>query len=134
MTPENPHPPGVRKLDHADTDVALLEDAVFREQALDIVAHLEKRIAERPNVVEELRRHVLMHSSDTKIVRVHASARSALVKHHQPLALLETPERRRERADVHRLRGHVEQMREQAPDLAIEDANELPALGHREAE
>src|SRR5260370_40525530 len=41
---------------------------------------------------------------------------------------------RRERAHVHRLRRHVEQMREQAPDLAIEDADELPAPGHRDAE
>src|SRR5205823_2592450 len=29
---------------------------------------------------------------------------------------------------------HVEEMREQAPDLAIEDADELPAPGHRDAE
>src|SRR5919197_5531386 len=95
-----PPRPCVGKLDHADTDVALLEDAVFREQALDIVAYLEEGIAERPDVVEKLRRQVLMYSSDPEIVRVHASARSALVKHHQLLALLETPERRRERADV----------------------------------
>jgi hypothetical protein len=83
--------PGVRELDHADIDVALLEDAVFRQQALDVVADLEERVAERPDVVEELRRQVLVHSSDSKIVRVHARARGALVKHHQLLALLEAP-------------------------------------------
>jgi hypothetical protein len=32
-----------------------------------------------------------VHSSDPKIVRVHARARGALVKHHQLLALLEAP-------------------------------------------
>src|SRR5205807_5236975 len=126
--------PGVRELDHGDTYVALLEDAIFRQQPLDVVAALEEAIAERPDVVEELRRQVLVHPSDPKIVRVHASARGALVKPHQLLALLEAPQRRRERADVHRLRRHVEEMREQPSDLAIEDANELPALGHRDAE
>src|SRR5262249_51722891 len=50
------------------------------------------------------------------------------------LALLEAPERRRERAHVHRLRRHIEEMREQAADLAIENADELAALGHRDAE
>src|SRR5260370_14862740 len=49
------------------------------------------------------------------------------------LALLDV-KRRRERADVQRLRRHVEEMREQAPDLAIKDADELPALGHHDAE
>src|SRR6266571_9282108 len=83
--------PGVRKLDHGDTDVALLEDAIFRQQPLDVVADLEEGIAERPDVVEELRRQVLVHSADSKIVRVHASAGGALVKHHQLLALLEAP-------------------------------------------
>src|SRR6266851_646369 len=83
--------PGVRELDHGDTDVALLEDAIFRQQPLDVVADLEEGIAERPDVVEELRRQVLVHSSDPKIVRVHARARRAFVKHHQLLTLLEAP-------------------------------------------
>jgi hypothetical protein len=126
--------PGVCELDHADSDVALLEDAIFRQQSLDVVANLEERIAERPDVLEKLWRQVLVHAPDAKIVRVHASARGAFVKHHQLLALLEAPERRRERAHVHRLRRHIEEMREQAPDLAIEDADELPAPGHRDAE
>jgi len=134
MTPEKPPPPGVCELDHADSDVALLEDAIFRQQPLDVVANLEERIAERPDVLEKLWRQVLVHAPDAKIVRVHASARGAFVKHHQLLALLEAPERRRERAHVHRLRRHIEEMREQAADLAIEDADELAALGHRDAE
>ncbi len=50
---------------------------------------------------------------------------SALVEHHQLLALLEAPERRRERADIHGLGGDVEEMREQAADLGIEHADEL---------
>ena len=62
------------------------------------------------------------------------AARGALVEHHQLLALLEAPERRRQRADVHRLRGDVEEMREQPADLAIEHADELGALRHLDAE
>src|SRR4029453_17426713 len=75
-----------------------------------------------------------MHASDAKIVRVHASARGTLVKPHQLLALLEAPQRWGKRSDVHRLRRHVEKMREQTPDLAIKDADELPAFGHRDTE
>src|SRR5262245_60649901 len=134
MTPENPHAHASASSIRPIPTLTLLEDAVFREQALDSVADLKKGIAEGPDVVEKLRRQVLVYSPDTKIVRVHASARSALVKHHQLLALLESPERRRERADVHRLRCHVEQMRQQTPDLAIEHAAKLSALGHRDAE
>ena len=48
-------------------------------------------------------RQVLMHAADAEVVRVETRARGALVEHHQLLALLEAPERRRERADVERL-------------------------------
>ena len=65
---------------------------------------------------------------------MHAAARGALVEDHQLLALLEAPERRRQRADVHRLRGDVQKMREEPPDLAIEHADELPAARHLDAE
>ena len=34
--------PGVCELDHGDIDVALLEDAIFRQQPLDVVADLEE--------------------------------------------------------------------------------------------
>ena len=65
---------------------------------------------------------------------MHASSRGALIEHHELLAFFKPPERRRQRADVHGLRRHVEQMREQPPDLAKEHANELCPLGHGEAE
>jgi hypothetical protein len=51
MTPENHPTPGICELDHGDTDVALLEDAIFRQQPFDVVADLEERVAERPDVV-----------------------------------------------------------------------------------
>ena len=87
-----------------------------------------------PDVVDQLRRQVLVHAADAEIGRMHARARRALVEHHQLLALLEAPQRRGERADVHRLRGDVEEMRQQPADLAIEHADELRALRDAEAE
>jgi hypothetical protein len=41
----------------------------------------------------------------------------------------ETPQRRGKRTDIHRLRGHVKEMREQAAYLAIEHTNELATPG-----
>ena len=72
-----------------------------------------------------LRGQILVHAARAEIGRVHARAARALVEHHQLLALLEAPERRRQRADVHRLRRDLEEMRQQAADLAIEHADEL---------
>ena len=80
------------------------------------------------------RRQILVHAADAEIRRVHARAGRALVEHHQLLALLEAPQRRGERADIHRLRGDVEKVRQEPPDLAIEHADQLRAPRHREAE
>jgi RecB family endonuclease NucS len=84
------------------------------------ITDLQERIAERPDVVEKLRRQILVHSSDTEIIGMHASARSAFIECHQLFALLETPQRRGKRSDIHCLCRYVEKMREQAADLAIE--------------
>ena len=75
-----------------------------------------------------------MHAADAEIGRMHARAGGALIKHHQLFALFKAPQRRGQRADVHRLRGDVEQMRQDAADLAIEHADQLPAARHRDAE
>src|SRR5258708_6321 len=66
-------------------------------------------------------------------VGMHASARSALIEYHELFALFKTPQRRRQRADVHRLGGNVEQVREQPSDLAIEHADELASSRYRDA-
>ena len=75
-----------------------------------------------------------MHAADAEIGRVHAGARGALVERHQILALLEAPERRRERADVQRLRRDVEDVRQQPPDFGKQHADKLAALGQLDAE
>ncbi len=75
-----------------------------------------------------------MHAADAEIGRVHSRARGALVKHHQLFALFKAPQRRGQRADVHRLRGDVEQVRQDAADLAVENADQLAAARHGNAE
>src|SRR5262249_25613997 len=108
--------PGVGEPDYADVDVALLEDAVVGEQLLEVVADLEEWLAEPVDVVDQLGRQILVHAADAEIVGMHAAARGALVEAHQLLALLEAPKRRSERADVHCLRGDVEEVGEEPAD------------------
>ena len=92
------------------------------------------RLAELGDVLDQLGRQVLVHAAEAEILGVHAAARGALVEHHQLLALLEAPQRRGERADVHGLRRDVEEVGEQAADLGVEHADELGALGHLQVE
>ena len=129
---ETPFPAGL-EIDHADIDIALLEDAVVGQQPFQIVADLEERIAPFGDVVDQRGRQVLVDAAGPDIGRVHARAAGPLVEDHQLLALLEAPERRRQRADVHGLRGDVEDMREDAADLGIEHADELAAARHGHA-
>src|SRR5262249_11325874 len=126
--------PGVGQRDHADVDIALLEDAVVGQEVLKIVTDLEARIAERGDVVEQLRRQLPVHPADAEIRGMQAAAGGTLIESHELFALFKAPERRGERADVHGLRRHVEQVREEPSDLAIEHAYELRSPGHCEAE
>ena len=125
---------GIVQAHDADVDVALLEDAVVGQQPFDVVEHLQERIAPGVDVVDQLGRQILMHAADAEILGVHARAGGALIEHHQLLALVEAPQRRRQRADVHGLRGDVQQMREMAADLGEQHADELGAARHLDAE
>ncbi len=91
-------------------------------------------IAEPADVLDEFRRDVLVHAAGAEIGCVHARARRTLIEHHKLFALLEAPQRRGERAHVHRLRGDVEEMRKQPADLGIEHADQLSADGHGDAQ
>ena len=64
-------------------------------------------------------------AAGTEIVGVQTGARGALVEHHQLLAFLEAPQRRRQGADVHGLGRHVQQVREDAADLGIQHPDQL---------
>ena len=118
----------------ADIDIALLEDAVLDEKIFQIVADFQEGVAPGADVGHELFGEILMHAARAEVIGVHARARRALVEDHQLLALLEAPQRRGERAHVHGLRGHVEQMGENAADFGIEHADQLAALGHIHAQ
>src|SRR6516225_5440786 len=126
--------PGLLQRHHADVDIALLEDTVAREQAIEVIDHFREGVAERLDVVDQLWRQILVHAADTKERCVHARARRALVEHHQLFALFETPQRRCKRTDVHRLRGDVEKMRQETADLAVENADQLAATRYLDAE
>src|SRR5580698_4883558 len=129
-----PARPGVLKRNNADIDVALFEDAVLGQQLFKIVADFQERIAERRNIVDQLRRQILMHAADAEISGMHPRAGSALVEAHKLLALLEAPERRGERTDVHCLRGDIENVRQQPADFRIKYADNLAAPRHRNVE
>ena len=75
-----------------------------------------------------------MDAAGTEIGGVQACAGGTLVEHHELLALLETPQRRGERADVQRLRGDVQQMVQDAADLREQHADQLAALRHLDAQ
>ncbi len=95
---------------NSDVDVALLEDTVIGQKAVEIIEHLGEGLAELADVVEQRLRQVLMDAAGAEVRRVHAAAAGALVKYHQLFALFEAPQRRRQRADIHRLRGDVEEV------------------------
>src|SRR5260370_42450334 len=122
---ESPRP-ALGERDDADVDVALLEDAVAGEQRLEIVADFEERIAEIVDVVDELRRQILVDAARPEIGRVHARPARPLVEHHQLLALLEAPERRGERAHRPPLPRPLGAMRAEPADLPV-DTPEQPA-------
>ena len=101
----------VRFGDDSNVDVALLEDAVAGQQPVEIVDQLREFMAASADVVHELLRQILMHPARPEIGRMEPRARSALIEDHQLLALLEAPERRRQRADVHGLGRDVPGLR-----------------------
>jgi hypothetical protein len=47
-------------------DIALLEDAIVGQQAFEVVAYLQDRIAERPDIVEQRGRKILLHAADAR--------------------------------------------------------------------
>ena len=130
------HHAGKAPLDHvllrddANIDVALLEDAVVGEQPLDVVDDARELHAPGVDVLDQRRRQILVHPARAHIIGMEPRTRRALIEHHQLFAFFEAPERGRQRADVHRLRRHVEQMIEDAADLGIEHANDRRAARH----
>ena len=111
ITPEKPHFQASSRLTTPISTLRCLKMRLSVSSSSMSSTTFEERIAERADVVDQLLRQILMHAARPEIGRVHAAARGALVEDHQLLALLEAPERRRQRADVERLRRDVEQVR-----------------------
>ncbi len=82
---------------------------------------------------EQVVRQVLVHAAGAEIGGVKPRAAGSLVEHHQLLALLEAPERRRQRADIHRLRRDVQKMVQDTADLGIEHPDQAGAARHGRA-
>ena len=115
---------------HADIGIALLEDAVFGQQPVDIGQHVGEMVGPFLDIVDQRGRQVLVHAAGPEIGRVQARAAGAFVEDHQLLAFLEAPERRRQSAHVHGLRGDVQQVVQDAPDLRVEHADQAGAARH----
>ena len=118
---------------HADVGIALLEDAVLGQQPVDIVQHARKFHRPLVNVVQQLRRQVLMHAAGPEIGGMQPRAACSLIEHHQLFALFKAPERRRQRAHVHRLRRHVQQMVQHPADFAEQHADQAGPARHDHA-
>src|SRR5262249_55938507 len=91
---------------------------------LEIVADPQERAAKRLDVVDQLLRQVPVNAADPEKRGMHAASGGPFIEYHQLLALLEAPQRRRQRTHVHGLGGDVEEMRQQPPDLRVDPPNE----------
>ena len=105
--------------------------AARRERAAWRGARRARLLAERGDVIAEAEGEVGVDASGADVGGVHPRARDALVELHQLLALLEPPEHRRERADVHRVARDGEQVVEDPRDLEEHRADHLRAARHR---
>ncbi len=119
---------------HADVDVALLEDAVFGDQALDIGQGLGEFLAPATDVVDQVHRQILVDAAGTEIVGVETRPAGALVEDHQLFALFVAPQRGRQGADVHGLHGRVQQVVPDPADFRIEHPDQLGPVGNLNAE
>ena len=85
------------------------------------------------DVIDQLLRQILVHPARAEIVGVQAGAGRALIEAHELFALFKAPQRRGQRAHVHRLGGDVQQMVQDAADFGVEHAHIGGALGHGNA-
>ena len=63
---------GVFQGHHRDIHITLLEYTIVREQHLNVIKHLEERVAKGLDVIDKLGGQILMHAARAKIGRVHA--------------------------------------------------------------
>ena len=96
---------------HADALGAIDEDAVARQQLVDLVERAPaKLLDELPHLVDPVGVHVEQHAADARVAGVKPLARGVLDDVVNLLALLKAVQKRGERAQVERRRAHVEQV------------------------
>ena len=87
-----------------------------------------------PDVVGEPGRHVEADAAGPEVVHVQARAADPLAELHQDFALLEAPQHRRHRADVHGEGADGEDVVEDAADLGVQHADVLAAQRRLDAQ
>ena len=119
--------------DNRDIDVALFENPVFGQQGFDIVQQGGEFHAPLHDIVQQRTRQVLMHPAGAEIGGVQARTTGAFIKHHQFFAFLKPPQRRGQRADIHRLRGDIQQVVQNTTNLGIKHPDQAGAARHHGA-
>ena len=119
---------------NTDIDIALFKDTAIGQQTFNIVKHGEEVVAKRVNIVEQILRQILMHTTGAEISGVKPRPASTLIKNHQLFAFFKAPCNRGQRTDIKRLRADIHQMIENAANLAIQHTYILSALGHFNAQ
>ena len=109
---------GLFRAHHANINGALLEDAVFCEQAFQILEEIRKFLCPDSNSVFKPRRQILRNATRAEVIRVVMAARDRFVKLKQSLALLKAPKRRRDGTAIERIGGDVQQMVQHARQFA----------------
>ena len=71
-----------------------------------------------------------MHTTGAEIGGVQAGTTSTLIEHHELFAFFEAPQRRGQSTHVHRLRGHVQQVVQDAPNLGIQHPDQRTPARH----
>ncbi len=127
--------PSIIKRNNTDIDVTLFKNAVWRNQIVEIGKRgIEERIDPLADIFHKLIRQILMNTTWTEISCVHTCTTSAFIEHHQLFTFFKAPERRRQRTNVHSLRGHVKNVIQNTADFRVKHADQLATLRHINAE
>jgi len=128
--------PGQRLLRRHDADIhqPLLPDAVVGQQRLQVVDELRESLGPGTDLLLQPGRQILGDAAWPEIIRMQPRAGRGLMELHQLLALLEPPQRRRDRPHVQRIGRHVQQVVQNPGDLAEQRADPARPLGHLDAE
>src|SRR6266508_4363845 len=121
------------RVNDADVDHALTEDAVVVQQLLDVLDEGVELLDPAFHGIEHAVWQILMHAAGSEVVGMHARTAHALIVFHQQFALLEAPQWRRQRAHVHGERRDIQEMVEDARDLREQHTDVLTALGRGDA-